>query len=319
MQHHIVFLDSEGIGPMINLPSPDFPHTWQSYSYTKAEDLVERLKDATIVMTCSVSLRAEQLAQLPKLQMISLALTGFDIVDIDYCRKHNIMVTNVPGYAENTVAEHSMAMILTLIRQVSAYHDLLRKVHLRQAQPKNIYFNYRIRELKGKVLGIIGSGPIAQRLAQLAAAFGMEVYFQDFFGRLSGPQYLPLERIIEISDILSINCPLTEETRDLIGANQLKSMKNDALIINTGRGGIINEAALISAMEQNIIAGAALDVIVDEPIVADNPLFQLIDMPNFILNPHVAWSSQEAMQSLINRAIDHIEEFVAGKIPDAAI
>lgn len=319
MTQHIVFLDSEGVGPSVRLPVPPFAHTWQNHAYTRPEQVVERLKGATVALTCSVPLREPQLRQLPDLKMISLALTGTDIVDIEYCLDNGIVVTNVPGYAENTVAEHTIALILDLMRRTSAYHDLLRKVHLGEAEARNIYFDYRIRDVRGKVLGILGSGPIARRLAELARAFGMTVWFQDFFGRLKGDEYLPLERLLEISDIVSINCPLTDETRDLIGEDAFARMKPDAILVNTGRGGIVNEAALIRALEAGRIAGAALDVIEHEPVRPDDPLFALIDRPDFILNPHVAWSSEDAMQGLIDRAVANIVQFVEGEVPEAAI
>lgn len=319
MSHHIVFLDSEGLGPTIKLPTPSFPHIWRSYPYTRPEDVVERLRDASIVLTCSVPLREEQLRQLPGLRMISLALTGTDIVDVDYCLEHGIMVTNVPGYAQNTVAEHTIAMILDLLRRTPHYHELLRKVHRGEAEPKNIYFDYRVRDLRGKVLGIVGSGPIARRLAELARAFGAQVYYQDFFGRLHGDEFIPLDRLLKISDIVSINCPLTEETRNLIDDAAFARMKRDAILVNTGRGGIIDEQALIRAMKAGRIAGAALDVVDHEPIRPDDLLFELIDRPDFILNPHVAWSSEDAMQGLIDTAVDNIVQFVEGRVPEAAL
>ncbi|MBB3810540.1 NAD(P)-dependent oxidoreductase [Pseudochelatococcus contaminans] len=319
MSEHIVFLDSEGIGPTVKLHEPSFPHTWKSYAYTQPEDVVERLRDATIVMTCSVPLREEHLRQLPKLRMISLALTGTDIVDVDYCHAHDIVVTNVPGYAENTVAEHTLSFILDLMRRTSGYHDLLRKVHRGEIEPKNIYFDYRVRDIRGKVLGIIGSGPIARRLAELARCFGMTVYYQDFFGRLKGDEFLPFDRLLDISDVISINCPLTDETRNLFDDDAFLRMKQDAIIVNTGRGGIINEQALIRALKDNRIAGAAIDVIENEPVRPDDPLFELIDRPDFILNPHVAWSSEDAMQGLIDRAVGNIVQFVEGKEPEGAV
>lgn len=319
MSHHIVFLDSEGVGPNVRLKRPVFPHRWENHDYTQPEDVVERLREATVALTCSVPLREEHLRQLPKLRMISLALTGTDIVDLDYCLENGIMVTNVPGYAQNTVAEHTLALILDLLRRTSSYHELMRRVHRGEAEPKNIYFDYRVRDLRGKSLGIIGSGPIARRLGELAGCFGARVHYQDFFGRLKGEEFIPLDRLIETSDIISVNCPLTGETRDLIDDAAFARMKPDAILVNTGRGGIVNEAALIRALTAGRIAGAALDVLENEPVRPDDPIFALIDRPDFILNPHVAWSSEDAMQGLIDSAIDNIVEFVEGKRPQAAL
>ncbi|BGE66944.1 TPA: D-2-hydroxyacid dehydrogenase [Pseudomonas aeruginosa] len=310
MKHRVVFLDDEGIGPGVITPELPFDHDWVSYPYTQPEQLVERLKGATVALTCSVPLREEHLAQLPDLQMISLALTGTDIVDLDYCRAHGIKVTNVPGYATNTVAEHSIGMMFELFRRVSSYHRLMQQVHSGAREAKNIYFDFPIRDLRSRVLGIVGNGPIAKRVAELGRAIGMSVIFHDRGGRYSGPNFVSLDVMLQRSDVLMINCPLTEETRDLIDAPQLAQMKPDAVIVNTGRGGVINEAALIEAMEQGRLGGAALDVIEHEPPQADNPIFRLINHPNFILNPHVAWSSQDAMQGLIDQALGNIAQFV---------
>ncbi|MBN5495452.1 D-2-hydroxyacid dehydrogenase [Pseudomonas aeruginosa] len=310
MKHRVVFLDHEGIGPGVITPELTFEHDWVSYPYTQPEQLVERLKGATIALTCSVPLREEHLAQLPDLQMISLALTGTDIVDLDYCRAHGIEVTNVPGYATNTVAEHSIAMMFELFRRAASYHRLMQQVHSGAQEAKNIYFDFPIRDLRSRVLGIVGSGPIAKRVAELGKAIGMNVISYDRGGRYSGPNVVPLDALLKRSDVLMINCPLTEETRDLVGAAQLAQMKPDAVIVNTGRGGVVNEAALIDAMEQGRLGGAALDVLEHEPPQADNPIFRLIDHPNFILNPHVAWSSQDAMQGLIDQALGNIVQFV---------
>jgi glycerate dehydrogenase len=307
----IVFLDDEGLAPSVSLKHLAFKHEWRQYGYTQPEQMIERLHDATIALTCSVPLREEQLRQLPRLKMISLALTGSDIVDLDYCRAHGIEVTNVPGYAANTVAEHCLAMIFELLRRPSSYTRLMRQIHAGRAQVKNIYFDHRIRDVRGKRLAIIGSGPIALRLAELAGALGMHVLFEDRDGKRPGPDRLPLAELLRSCDVLSINCPLTAHTHNLIDAAQLAQMKPDALVINTGRGGIVNEAALIAALKEDRLGGVALDVVEHEPLQPDNPLFQLIDRDDFLLSPHIAWSSEDAMQQLMDRAMDNINDFVS--------
>lgn len=318
MTEKIVFLDAEGLGPGIRITPPPFAHTWTQYSYTRPEDLVERLRGATVAMTCSVPLRREHLEQLPDLQMISLALTGTDIADVDYCAERGIVVNNVPGYAANTVAEHALAMIFELMRRPSAYTRLMRKVHRGEAEPRNIYFDLRIRDIAGKTLGILGGGPIARSLGEKARALGMRTIYENRGGRLTGPEHVTLEELLGTSDIVSINCPLTDETRDLLGAEELGQMKPDAILVNTGRGGIVNETALIAAMQSGRLGGAALDVVVNEPVQPDDPLFALIERDDFILNPHVAWSSEDAMQTLISRAIDNITRFVEERAAAAA-
>ncbi|WP_321945296.1 NAD(P)-dependent oxidoreductase [Paraburkholderia sp. J10-1] len=319
MSHHVVFLDHEGIGPSVKVPQLPFVHTWTSYSYSSPEDLVGRLQDATVALTCSVPLRTEHLQQLPKLKMISLALTGTDIVDLDYCHEHGIVVTNVPGYAANTVAEHVIAMMFELLRRPSSYHRLMQKIHRGEVSPRNIYFDFRIRDVAGKTLGIIGNGVIARRLAELARGLGMKVLFYDKGGEFSGTGFVPLEQVLTCSDVLSVNVPLTDETRNMLGARELAQMKRDAILINTARGGIVNEAALIDALLNETIGGAALDVLVNEPVDIDDPIFQLIDRDNFILNPHVAWSSEDAMQGLIDKALNNIVQFANGETPQFAI
>lgn len=319
MTEHVVFLDDEGLAPSTRLKRPNCEHSWEQYGYTHPRDVLAHLKDATIALTCSVPLREEHLRQLPKLKMISLALTGRDIVDVDYCQANGIEVSSVPGYAANTVAEHSLAMILELFRRPAAFSRLMRQVHAGKAQYKNIYFDHRIRDVRGKQLAIIGSGPIAQRLAELARAVGMQVLFENRGGKRQGGDYRALNDLLKSCDVLSINCPLTPETHNLIDAKKLALMKPDALLINTGRGGIVNEAALITALEQGRLGGVALDVVEQEPLHPSNPLFKLIDRDDFILNPHIAWSSEDAMQQLMDSAVDNISDFVARKTSDKRI
>ncbi|MCO8165456.1 D-2-hydroxyacid dehydrogenase [Pseudomonas sp. 21LCFQ010] len=313
MTEKVVFLDDDGLAASTQLKRPGFEHQWQQYAYTQPDQVLEHLKDATVALTCSVPLREEHLRQLPKLKMISLALTGRDIVDVDYCEAHGIQVSSVPGYAANTVAEHSLAMILELFRRPAAFTRLMRQVRDGQAPFKNIYFDHRIRDVRGRQLAIIGSGPIAIRLAELARHLGMQVLFEDRGGKRQGADVRPLNELLKSCDVLSINCPLTPQTYNLIDADQLALMKPDALVINTGRGGVVNEAALIDALKGNRLGGVALDVVEHEPLHPSNPLFQLLDRDDFILNPHIAWSSEDAMQQLMDSAVDNITHFINGQ------
>jgi len=187
----------------------------------------------------------------------------------------------------------------------------MRQVHAGEKPQQNIYFNHRIRDVRDKQLAIIGSGPIALRLAHLARAFGMQVLFEDRGGKRQGPDCRPLAELLRSCDVLSINCPLTPDTYNLIGAEQLALMKPDALVVNTGRGGVVNEAALIQALRDGRLGGVALDVVEHEPLHPSNPLFQLIERDDFLLNPHIAWSSEDAMQQLMDSAVDNISDFVA--------
>lgn len=307
---HIVFLDHEGISRNIHKIMPSFTHTWTDYEYTPPDLVVERLKDATIAITCSVPLREEQLRQLPKLKMISMALTGTDIVDIDYCRERKIDVRNVPGYAENTVAEHTLAMIFSLVRKTHSYHNLLREISTGERKIQNLYLNYPIRDVNGLTLAIVGHGPIGRRLGNLGQAVGMNVFFHDRFGKYQGDEYRPLDELLQACDVLAVCCPLSKETYNLINEQNLRIMKKDAMIVNTARGGIVNESDLIDALLNDRIGGVALDVVEEEPIRLNNEIFKLIDHPNFILNPHVAWSSENAMQTLMDRTLQNIQNFI---------
>jgi len=315
--HHIVFLDDEGLAPWIKLKELPFTHTWKSYGYTEAAQVVPRLAEAIIALTCSVPLRAEHLRQLPQLQMISLALTGTDIVDMNYCAQRGIVVNNVPDYAANTVAEYVLAVIFALLRKIGNYHCLMQKLRRGEITGKNIWFDYRVRDVAGKTLGIIGNGPIARCLTELARALGMQVVLYDKEGEFKGPEFIPLAQLLARCDVLSINIHLTPEIRNLIDARELAQMKPDAIVINTARGGIVNEAALMDAPECGTLGGAALDVVFNEPLQKDDPLLHLVEHDNFILTPHVAWSSEHAMQELLNRALDNISQHVRTQLGTA--
>lgn len=310
MMHDVVFLDRDGFAESVNIKELPFPHRWISHGYTPPEAMVERLKNATIAISSGVPISVQQLERLPSLQMISLAMTGTDAVDMAYCRQRGIHVANVPGYGTHAVAEHTLAMIFALMRNVSRFHQMLLSVRELGGPIRSAYFDFPIRDLRGKVLGIIGHGPIALRLAELATRLEMVVRFHDRDGHYQGEQYLPLQQLLACSDIVSINCPLTPRTRHLIGREQLQWMKADAVLINTARGAIINEPDLIWALESGRIAGAALDVVTHEPIRLDEPLLQLAATHNLILTPHVAWSSVEAMQGLLDAALDNVTQFV---------
>lgn len=311
MLHDVVFLDRDGFAESVLIKELPFPHRWTLYDYTRPEQMVERLAGATIAISAGVPIPVQQLEQLPSLQMISLAMTGTDVVDLDYCRQRGIHVSNVPGYGTHAVAEHALAMIFALLRNVGRYHQLLMEVRAGKRPWSSTYFDYPIRDVRGKVLGIIGHGPIAQRLADLASRLEMEVYFFDRDGHYQGERYLSLEQLLRRSDVVSINCPLTPDTRRLIGRQQLAWMKPDAVLVNTSRGAVINEPDLIHALQTGQIAGAALDVITHEPITLDEPLLHLAATHNLILNPHIAWSSAEATQALMDSALDNVTAFVS--------
>lgn len=310
--HKIVFLDRETIAPQIRLRSPAFAHELVVYDRTAPDQIVERLAGASIAITNKVPLSAAVLAQLPALRLIAVAATGTDCVDKAYCQQRGIAVANIRGYAVNTVPEHTFALMLALRRNLVAYRDdVLAGEWQRSGQ--FCFFNHAIHDLRGARLGIIGEGVLGQRVADIARAFGMVPLFAARKGRTgAGSLYTPWDEMLATSDIITLHCPLTPQTRGMIAMPELRAMVRRPLIINTGRGGLVDEAALVQALDEGLIAGAGFDVADGEPPAADSPMMRIAARPNVILTPHVAWASDEAQQALADQLIDNIEHFVAG-------
>ncbi|RLJ63798.1 D-2-hydroxyacid dehydrogenase [Sulfurisoma sediminicola] len=310
MNHRIVFLERDSIRATVRRPA--FPHVWEEYPLTTSDELLPRLREATIAITNKVKLGGEILAQLPQLRMVAAAATGTDNIDLDWCRSHGVVVSNIRGYAATTVPEHVMMLMLALRRQLLAYRADVLAGRWQQAK-MFCFFDHPIRDLNGSTLGLIGRGSLGQGVARLAAAFGMRVLWGERKGAsIVRDGYVPFERLLAEADVISLHCPLTAQTRAMIGEAELRAMKRDALLINAARGGIVDEAALAHALQEGWIAGAGFDVLSQEPPVAGNPLLEL-DLPNFILLPHVAWASDPAMQALADQLIDNIEAFVRGE------
>lgn len=310
MSHRVVLLERDSIKAHIRRPR--FEHTWNEFPSTAPEDVVPRLRDATIALVNKVELREPALAQLPQLRMIAVSATGYDVVDVAACRAHGIAVANIRNYAIHTVPEHAFALILALRRNLLAYRRDMESGVWQQS--KNFcFFTHDIGDLHGSTLGIIGEGAIGQATAAIGRGFGMRVLFADHAPpKMEGLEFTPFDQVLAESDVLSLHCPLTPATRDLIGIEQLRAMKRSALLINTSRGGLVNESALIQALDEGLIAGAGFDVLTTEPPRDGHPLLDL-RRPNFILTPHVAWASNAAMQALADQLIDNVEAWAAGR------
>ena len=309
--HRIVSIEAGALKAQLRRPA--FAHTWIEHEATAQHEVAERLADATIAIVNKRRLSAAIIAGLPALQMVAIAATGYNNVDLDACRARGIVVSNVRGYARETVPEHVFALLLALARQIGPFHRSVAAGRWQKSE-QFCYFDYPIRDLAGQTLGLLGSGTLGQGVARIAAAFGMRVVLGEHKGAAACRDgYLPFERLIREADVISLHCPLTDATRHLIGAPELAAMKPRAILINTARGGLVDEAALADALRARQIGGAGFDVLTEEPPVA-NPLLapDLLDAGNFILTPHVAWSSREAMQTLADQLIDNIEAFVAG-------
>jgi len=309
MTHRIVFLDRSTLQARVRRPA--FEHTWEEYAVTGAGELVERLQEATVAITNKVPLHAEALRRLPKLKLIAVAATGYDVIDIAYCQANGIAVANIRNYAVHTVPEHAFALITALRRSLIAYREDVEKGRWQQID-QFCFFDHPIRDLYGATLGIIGEGVLGQGTANIARGFGMRVLFADHAPpKAPGVVFTPLDQVLAESDVISLHVPLTADTRNVIGIEQFRRMKRTAILINTARGGLVDERALVQALKEGLIAGAGFDVLTREPPREGNPLLEL-RLPNFILTPHVAWASDGAMQFLADQLVDNIEAFVKG-------
>lgn len=307
--HRIVFLDRDSLDADVRRPR--FDHHWTEFAGTDRPQVAERLAGATIAISNKVPLRADDLERLPDLKMIAIAATGTDNVDLDACRARGIAVANIRNYSVLAVPEHVFALMLSLRRNLFAYRFDVEAGRW-ETSTRFCLLDHPISDLAGSRLGIVGYGALGQKVAQLGRAFGMRVAVAT----RTPPQdpdieVLPLDQLLACSDVVSLHLPLNDQTRNLIGARELASMKKTALLINTARGGLVDEQALADALKRGAIGGAGFDVLSKEPPVADNPLLQL-RLPNFILTPHVAWASAGAMQTLADMLIDNIEAWHSG-------
>lgn len=309
----IVFLDRATLAPQIRLTRPSFEHEFIEYDHTQADQVAARLEGATIAITNKVPLTADTLARLPSLKLVAVAATGTDCVDKEACEKHGIRVSNIRGYAVNTVPEHTFALMLALRRNLIAYRDDVLNGEW-QKSGQFCFFNHAIHDLGGMTLGIIGEGVLGQRVAEIGKAFGMRALFAAHKGRDGlGPLYTPWDEVLATSDIITIHSPLTPRTRGMLAMEEFRAMTRKPLIINTARGGLVDEDALVRALDEGLISGIGFDVLSGEPPGDDNPLMRIAKRPNVIVTPHVAWASDEAQQALADQLMDNIARFFLGK------
>ncbi len=306
----VVFLDRASLKATVRKFA--FDANYVEHEKTSPEQVVPRLKDATVAIINKVPLRAETLKQLPKLKMIAVAATGYDVVDVAYCKEHGIAVANIRNYAVHTVPEHAFSMILALRRNLLAYRQDV-EAGVWNKSEQFCFFTHPIGDLHGATLGIIGEGAIGQSTAAIGRAFGMKVLFADHPPpKMEGVTFTPHDEVLAQSDVISLHCPLVPATRNLIDIHAFRKMKRNALLINTARGGLVDEAALIQALDEGLIAGAGFDVLTVEPPRDGHPLLD-VRRTNFILTPHIAWASDGAMQFLADQLVDNVDLWVAGK------
>ncbi|MGB3726128.1 MAG: D-2-hydroxyacid dehydrogenase [Glaciecola sp.] len=308
--HNIVFLDSATISESINYALPSIPHTWRSYQHTGVGDIIEKAYDASIIVNNKVKLDADMLQQLPNLQHVAITATGTNCIDVDAAKQQNITVSNVPNYSTSSVAEHVMAVLLGLRRNLFMYHQDIRNGCWQDSQ-QFCFHNQPIKELVGSTLGLIGTGAIAQQVASFVKAFGMQVQFHSVSGRenFDKGNLVSLDVLLSSSDIISVHCPLTTHTEHLLGEREMHKMKASAILINTSRGQIVDLEALLNALETHTIAGAAIDVAPNEPPLLHDPIMKLNDLSTCIVTPHSAWASTQAQQRLMSEVIANIEAF----------
>jgi len=305
----IVFLERN----TFNVPfrRPAFAHEWSEFGETAPGEVVERLAPATIAICNKLPLRAETLSQLPKLKLIAVAATGVDNVDLAYCRSHNIVVCNTRGYAVHSLPEHALMLMLALRRNLIAYRNDVKAGRWHEAK-QFCLLDHPIGDLRGATLGIVGFGTLGKSMAQLGRAIEMEVLVAEHKNATAVRDgRTGFQEVLRLSDVLSLHCPLTEETKNLIGADELAQMKAGAILINTARGGLIDDHALIESLKNGRLAGAGIDVLRNEPPRDGNPLLE-VDLPNLIVTPHNAWASRQAMQTLADQLVDNLEAFVRG-------
>lgn len=309
----IVFLDRATLSPETVLRPFDVPHILTVHDRTAPGETAARIRDADIVITNKVRITEADIAQAPRLRLIAVAATGTDVIDVAACARRGIAVVNIRNYAVHTVPEHTFALLLALRRSIAAYDRSVQAGRWLEAD-QFCYFDFPIRDLAGSTLGIIGDGALGKAVAEIAKAFGMKVLFSTYKGvEGMGPLYTPFEEVLRRSDVITLHCPLMPSTRNLIDTPEFALMERRPLLINTARGGLVAEPALAAALESGRIAGAAFDVVTVEPLPADHVFQRLLGRPDFLLTPHVAWASSEAIQDLADQLVENIDLFWKGE------
>jgi lactate dehydrogenase-like 2-hydroxyacid dehydrogenase len=308
--HQIVFLDSDTLGKVDNMKLLSKRGTLEIFDFTPPDQVVERCQGKDVVIVNKVQMSEKVMKQLPDLKLVCVAATGMNNVDLAYAEKRGIEVKNVAGYSTDSVAQLTFTMLLYLVNKPT-YYDTYVKSGAYSRSQSFTHHNEPFWELKGKRMGIIGLGTIGRQVARIAESFGMEVVFYSTTGRNNHVSYkrFQLNDLLKSSDVVSIHAPLNEHTRDLITYDKIKMMRPCAILLNLGRGGIINEVELARALNDNLIAAAGLDVMEQEPIAPDNPLLKLYDREKILITPHMAWASKESRELLVEKIARNIETF----------
>lgn len=316
-----VILDADSLGPNdldfsgIN----SLPVDWRIHPNSAPQQVAARIADADIVITNKAPIGAQEFAAAPALKLIAVSATGVNVIDLDQARRHKVSVCNCVRYGTASVVQHTFALILALAARLPDYHrDALNGRW--GNSPFFCLMDYPVQELADKTLGIVGYGELGKGVARIAKAFHMKISVAALPGRNhanhtsegQNDNRVPFNKLLPQADVLSLHCPLTPETENLIGAEELSAMKNSTLLINTARGGIVDEQALANALRNGDIGGAGVDVLTREPPRDGNPLLDP-DIPNLIVTPHSAWISRESRQRMVNQLGENISAFLKGE------
>lgn len=308
----IVFLDEYSLGGT-NLDAIKELGDYVGYEQTAPEQVVERCQGAEVVIVNKVVVGRAEMEQLPELRLICVAATGVNNIDLEAAKERGISVRNAVGYSTHTVAEATLAAILTLQRHI-CYYDNYVKSGAYSASGRFVNFDRPTHRLWGKKWGVIGMGNIGRKVADLASAFGCEVAYASTSGVARQERYeqKSLEELLGWADVVSIHCPLNDKTRGLIGSEQLAMMKPNALIVNVARGGIVDEAALVEALDNDRLGGAAIDVYPIEPMPLSSPLLSAKQPEKLLLSPHNGWSAMESIEDLVVCITTNIKNYLSG-------
>ncbi|MDP4091992.1 MAG: D-2-hydroxyacid dehydrogenase [Bacillota bacterium] len=307
----LCILDLKCIGNDLNINVFDKYGKVEAYQMTKPDEVAGRIKDCDVIITNKILLNKSNLINADKLKLICITATGTNNVDLDYTRQKGIAVTNVAGYSTWSVTQHTFAMLFYVLEQLKYYDEFVKSGEYSRSDCFN-NLDKPFSDIQGKTWGVIGLGAIGSAVASVARAFGCKVIYYSTSGKNNNPEYqrAELDDLLKTSDIVSVHAPLNDRTKDLIQYRHIGIMKKSAVLMNLGRGGIVNELDLALALDDKLIAYAAVDVLEHEPIAQDNPLMQIKDKSRLLITPHIAWASIEARNRLIDEIATNIEAFI---------
>lgn len=310
----IVELDRETLGYDIDTSVLKTIGDFEEHEAADLETTREYIKDADVIIFNKTRMNEELLKDAPNVKMLAITATGFDNIDLEYCKSRGIAAANVKAYSTPAVAQHTFAMALFVLEKISYYDEYVKSGRY-SSQSGFCNFDEKYNELSGKTWGIIGMGNIGRSVARIAEAFGCKVIFYSASGNSTCTDYerVELENLLKESDVLSIHCPLSDRTRNLINRDTLKLMKRNAILINVARGPVVNDTDLAEALNNGTIAGAGLDVLGVEPMEKDNPLGLIKDSRKLLITPHMAWASVESRQRCFDEVFENIRAFMEGR------